>query len=291
MSKTSLALMSGAILLSLTSRVAMATEEIDVHLLQQVRISRRIVDFTGREATGHSPMRVVFAKDRARLEITDGIRVTTYIVHLGTKEQLVYTIDEESRAYEKKSFTELKNVWLSLNELLLDDIANVPLGHPQRAELIDDLTDGPSKWEEIYKLPDTEHKRELLRRYSLPSEPPSIRVQMQPEPLKRLGYDCRRYISYENDKMRDWAHLVPAISFDRRYLEFMELLGWLTPKLVTELSKAEIIGLPIESRIFMRNGDSVEINTLSIKSQKVAKSLFEIPEGYTLRKTRAHRGL
>ena len=63
------------------------------------------------------------------------------------------------------------------NELYLEQIEGAPLAHPRRAQLIDELTDGPRKWEEIWKLPPGEGRTRLIAKYRLPDEPPVIEVK------------------------------------------------------------------------------------------------------------------
>ena len=114
---------------------------------------------------------------------------------------------------------------------------------------------------------------------------------------KVAGVECRRYESLENGRATDRARIAEDMPFDRRYYEFMELTGWIGPELADGLRKAKGVkrgkGVPLETTMHFRTGGSVEIRTKSVTpadepaGKELDIKLFEVPEGYTERKSKS----
>lgn len=224
-------------------------------------------------------MTVFLAGRRARIAHEDG---TATIVRLRSEEML--EVDDLLKCYERKTFDGLRRQWRMLNALLLEQIEGAPPGHPRRAELIDQLTDGPAKWQEIWRLPPGGPRERLLAKYRLPERSPRIEVRTARETKEIGGQECRRYASLEDGKVVDWAYLAAGIRLHPGYYEFMELAGWIGPDLAKGLKRARL--LPLESVVHMRDGREIELRTISVAPRELDPSLFEIPEGYTERKAK-----
>ncbi len=225
-------------------------------------------------------MTLFIAGDRARLELDNG---DVTIVRL--REGEIFEIDDLLKCYDKKLFRKLRAQWKTVNALRLEQIEGTPLGHARRAELVDMLTDGPEKWREIWKLPRGEARAALIRKYNLPDDEPRIEVRRTRERKEIAGRDCQRWESTENGEVADWAYLAVRIRFDPRYYEFMELMGWIGPQLASALRRAKL--LPLESVMNLRDGGKVEIATQAVTERDLDASLFEVPEGFKERKSKA----
>jgi hypothetical protein len=225
-------------------------------------------------------MTVYIAGDRARLELENG-EIT--IVRL--REGEILEIDDLLGCYDRKHFRKLRKQWRTVNALRLEQIEGTPLGHPRRAELVDMLTDGPEKWREIWRLPKGKARAALISKYRLPDNPPKIEVRRTKEKKKVAEVDCQRWESTEDGEVADWAYLAVRIRFDPRYYEFMELMGWIGPELAAALRRVKL--LPLESVMNLRDGGTVEIETQSITERGLDASLFEVPEGFKERKSKA----
>jgi hypothetical protein len=226
-------------------------------------------------------MTVYVAGDRARLEFVNSGEIM--IVRL--REGEILEIDDLLGCYDRRLFRKLREQWKTVNALRLEQIDGTPLGVPRRAKLVDMLTDGSDKWREIWKLPMGEARAALIRRYNLPDDEPRIEVRRTRERKEIAGRDCQRWESTENGEVADWAYLAVRIRFDARYYEFMELKGWIGPQLATALRRAKL--LPLESVMNLRDGGKVEISTQSIAERDLDTSLFEVPEGFKERKSKA----
>lgn len=218
---------------------------------------------------------VYISGPRARLEEASG---DVTIVRLDRSEAL--QLDLLLKSYKRKTFKELKTQWKTLNALLLEQIAGTPLGHPRRAELVDQLTDGPEKWREIWKLPPGEARSRLIERYGLTPDPPVVEIRPTGKTKNIAGVECLEYASFENGELRDWAYLAQDLPFDRRYYEFMELWGWLGPELAGELAKLRRGGLPLATLMRSRGGREIEIFTEELRETNLDADLFELPEGF-----------
>jgi hypothetical protein len=225
-------------------------------------------------------MTVLLAGDRGRLEREDG---TVVVVRLDRQEMV--ELDLLLRAYERRSFRELREQWRQLNALLLEDIENTPPAHPARAELVDRLDNGPEKWRDIWRLPPGPGRSRLIAKYNLPDEPPEIEVRRTRETRLVAGLECRVYESLEDGRARDRASLAESVPFDRRYYEFMELSGWIGPELAEGLKRAR--GLPLETTMRRRDGTVIELRTEAVTERELDTSLFEVPEGFRERRRRS----
>jgi hypothetical protein len=226
-------------------------------------------------------MTVYIAGDRARLELGNSGEVT--IVRL--REGEILEIDDLLGCFDRKLFRKLRAQWRTVNALRLEQIEGTPLGHPRRAELVDLLTDGPEKWREIWKLPKGKARAALIEKHNLPDDPPKIEVRCTKERKKVAEVDCQRWESTEDGEVADWAYLAVRIRFDPRYYEFMELMGWIGPELASALRRVKL--LPLESVMNLRDGGKVEIETQSVTERDLDATLFEVPEGYKERKSKA----
>ncbi len=266
----SVALLAGTVVLAATVRG---------HKIRQELITRA-PRADGTVRVRRERMTVHLAGDKARLGREDG---TVTIVRLRPGE--IVEIDDLLKSYERKSFKRLRRQWAALNALLLEQIEGTPLGHPRRAELIDQLTDGREKWGEIWKLPEGEGRARLIRKYGLPEKPPKIEVRAAKEIGEIAGRDCRLYEALEDGRVTDLAYLALRIPFDRRYYEFMELAGWIGPELAKGLRRAR--GLPLRTLMRVRGGGEIELRTESVTRGEFKVSLFEIPDGYKERRPKA----
>lgn len=272
---TGLAVLAGAVLSAGTVR----GHEISQELIERTPRS------DGTTRVRRERMTVYLVRNRARIEREDG---TALVVDLDRK--VTIKLDTVAKSYKRKTFKQLREQWEMLNAILLEQIAAIPLGHPRRAEFIDRLTDGPEKWDLIYELPEGEPRAALLKKYRLPEKPPKIEVRAakgtKDNGTKEIAAQkCRRYEALENGKVRDWAYVAPALPFDRRYYEFMRLIGWIGRELAKGLEAAK--GLPLWTMMHIRGGGEVEIRTLSVTPRDLDASLFEIPDGYKERKRKA----
>ena len=225
-------------------------------------------------------MTVYLAGDRARLEHKESGEIT--IVRL--REGEILEIDDLLGCYDRKLFRKLRKQRQMQNALLLEQIAGTP-SHLERAELIENLQNGPEKWREIWKLPKGEARAALVKNYNLPDKPPRIEVRRTKEKKKVAGVDCQRWESTEDGEVADWAYLAARIRFDPRYYEFMEFVGWVGPELAEGLRRAK--RLPLESVMHLHDGGTVEIETQSVTERDLDTALFEVPEGYKERKPKA----
>lgn len=234
----------------------------------------------GAPKESRSPKRVLIAGGRARLEEETG-EVT--IVRLDRGE--VTRLDVLLKCYDRATFKRLRRRWREANSMLLEQIEETPLSHPQRGRLIDELTGGPDKWREVWKLPDGPDRDVLIKKYDLPPEPPEIDIRPAGEEKEIAGARCLKYVAFENGEARDSAWIAPEIAFDRRYYEFMELSGWIGPELARHLNK--IRGLPVQTEMLVRGGGRVLVFTSSLRRAAFDEALFEVPPGYTERKARS----
>jgi len=265
-------------LATLAAAVAMAATVHGYEIKQTLVARSPVVD--GKVRVKRQKITLYIAGDKARLELDNG-EVT--IVRL--REGEILEIDDLLGCYDRKLFRKLRAQWKTLNALRLEQIGGTPLGHPRRAQLVDMLTDGPEKWREIWKLPKSEARAGLIKKYSLPDAPPVIKVRRAKDAKEIAGVDCRRWESTENGEVADWAYLAVRIRFDPRYYEFMEIMGWIGPELAGALRRVKL--LPLESVMKLRDGGTVEIKTLSVTERDLDASLFEVPEGFKERKSRA----
>lgn len=244
-------------------------------------VLRREVQPDGSVRQTRQPVTVFLAGDRARLEEASG---DVTIVRLDRGE--VLQLDTLLKSYRRKTFKELRTQWRTLNALLLEQIEGTPLGHPRRAELVDQLADGPDKWREIWKLPPGEHRSRLVERYKLPPEPPVVEIRSTGETKIIAGRTAVRHVAVENGEPRDWAYLATDLAFDRRYYEFLELWGWLAPELASKLSRLRGAGLPLATMMRSRAGGELEVVTEKLQERELDAGLFEVPEGFVEQKPR-----
>jgi len=268
-----------AILVGAAVSAAVEPAPVRGHELRQT-VTTREPAADGKERLTRSTMRVYLAGDRARLEEDNG-EVT--VVRLDRGE--VIRLDVLLESYDRKTLKQLRDGWRLENAIQLEQIESVPPNHPRRAQLVDMLTDGPSKWREIWKLPDGPARERLVRKYGLPERPPTVRVRTTEEKRAVAGQECLRYEALEDDRLASWAYVGPGLPFDRRYYEFMEYEGWVGAELAAELRNVR--GLPLESVLRYRSGVTVEFTTGDISPRDLAPALFEVPEGYKERESRA----
>ncbi|MHC4202470.1 MAG: hypothetical protein ACYSU0_20965 [Planctomycetota bacterium] len=221
-------------------------------------------------------MTVYLAGDKARIEREDG---TALVVDLG--KQVTIELDTVVRSYKRLTFKQRRAQREMLDADVLDQIAAIPLGHPRRAESVDRLTDSPEKWDLIYELPAGEPRAALLRKYRLPEEPPKVEVRAAEETKEIAAQKCRRYEALEDGKVRDWAYVAVRLPFDKRYYEFMQLVGWIGRELAKGLEAAS--GLPLHTIMHVRDGGEIEIRTESVTPRELDEALFDVPDGYRKR--------
>lgn len=246
-------------------------------------IGGKIVDgkvVGGKVRVTREKMTVYVAGDKARLEFENG-EVTIVLLRKGE----ILKIDDVLESYDRKLFRKLRKQWRMQNTIHLEQIAGTPISHPNRVKLIELLHDSTEKWQEIWKLPEGDARAALIKKYGLPDKPPDIKVQRTRKTKKIAGIDCLRWESTEDGEVADWAWLAVKIRFDPRYYEFMEFVGWISPDLARGLRRAK--RLPLESVMHLRDGSTVTIETQSIKERDLDTSLFEVPEDYNERKSRA----
>ena len=227
---------------------------------------------------------VSIAKDRARLCYETGEHV---IVRLDRGE--VIQLDILLKNFKVKSFDDLRRAWEIANEMYLEGIEGAPLNHPRRVQMIDELTDGPQKWAEVWKLPPGEGRAHLIAKYRLPEEPPVIEVRRATETKTICDVETRRYESLENGKPMAWAFLAPSLPFDTRYFEFMELQQWILPELSEKLRERRMrkAGMPLETVMMTRSGAEVRVVTKSVTAAEFDDALFRTPADYKEQKTKS----
>jgi hypothetical protein len=227
---------------------------------------------------------VSIAGTKARLCYETGEHV---IVRLDRGE--VIQLDILLRNYKKKTFDDLRAAWEIANEMYLEQIEGAPLAHPRRADLIDELTDGPQKWAEIWKLPPGDGRSRLIAKYRLPEEPPVIEVRKAAETKKVCDTNTQRYESLENGKPMAWAYLARSLPFDTRYFEFMELQRWILPELSAKLRERRMrkAGMPLETVMKTRGGAEVRVVTKSVRAAQLEDGLFEVPTSYKEQKSKS----
>jgi hypothetical protein len=260
---TGLALLAGA---------ALSASTTSGHEIRQVLITRT-PQSDGTVRVRRERMKVYLAGKRARIDRQDG---TALIVDLDKK--VTIELDTVARSYKRLTFKQRREQWAMLNTDLLEQIDAIPLGHRYRAQLIDDLTDGPDKWGLIYGLPPGKARAALLKKYRLPEKPPKIEVRAAEETKEIAGQKCRRYEALEDGKVRDWAYVTVEIPFDKRYYEFMQLIGWIGRELAKGLEAAK--GLPLHTIMHIRGGGDIEISTEAVTPRELDEALFKIPDGY-----------
>lgn len=268
--------MTGAVILA---GVVLSARTVGGHEIEQ-EIIERTPRADGTTRVRRERMTVHLAGDKARIDREDG---TALIVDLGKR--VMIQLDTLVKSYTRSSFKQLREDRERLNAILLDQIADIPLGHPRRAELVDQLTDGPEKWRQIWDLPEGGPRAALVRKYRLPEKPPKIEVRAAKETKDIAAQKCRRYEALEDGKVRDWAYLAPRLPFDARYYEFMRLIGWIGRELAKAL--ARVRGLPVWTIMHVRDGGEIEIRTRSVAPRELDASLFEIPPGYKEPKPKA----
>ena len=218
-------------------------------------------------------MTVYLAGKRARIDRQDG---TALIVDLGKK--VTIELETVGRSYKLLTFKQRRAQREMLDADLLDQIAAIPLGHPRRAESIDRLTDSPEKWDLLYQLPAGEPRAALIKKYRLPEKPPKVEVRAAAETKEIAAQKCRRYEALEDGEVRDWAYVAVRLPFDKRYYEFMQLVGWIGRELAKGLEAAS--GLPLHTIMHVRDGGEIEIRTESVTARELDEALFDIPDGY-----------
>ena len=260
---TGLAILAGAVLSVSTT----GGHEISQELIERAPRS------DGKTRVRRERMKVYLAGKRARIERENG---NALVVDLGKK--VTIELDTVARSYKRLTFKQRRQQWAMLNTDLLEQIDAIPLGHRYRAQLIDDLTDGPDKWGLIYGLPAGEPRAALLKKYRLPEKPPKVEVRAAEGTKEIAARKCRRYEALENGEVRDWAYVAVEIPFDKRYYEFMQLVGWIGRELAKGLEAAK--GLPLHTIMHIRDGGDIEIRTESVTPRELDEALFDIPDGY-----------
>jgi hypothetical protein len=224
---------------------------------------------------------VYLAGDRARLEDDYG---EVLIVRLDRSE--VIEIDDVMENYERKTFDKLRAQWKSINAQLLEQIEETPPTRvADRADIVDQFTNGEEKWEQIWGLPEGPERERLVRKYCLPDAPPEVEVSVTDEEKKILDKECVRYEAAEDGVVTDSAWIAVKLRFDARYYEFMELWGWVGKALAEALR--EVKGLPLGTSMRLRTGVEIELRTKSIREEELDESLFELPTGYVERKKKS----
>jgi hypothetical protein len=209
---------------------------------------------------------------------------TVSVIRLGTHE--VIRLDPDFRSYDRKAFGDPREEWQRLNRMYLDEIEQVPLNQPgRRARLIDELTDGPEKWRQVWALPAGPERKALVEKYRLPEEPPVVELRRTGGRREICGVECVKYEALENGEVTDSAWIAPRLPFDRRFYDFMELWGWLGPELAEMLRGVR--GLPLATVKRARDGVEVEITAVALDRRDLDAGLFEPPEGYVERKARS----
>ena len=254
--------------------------EIQGYVLEQEIVTRTPrADGTLREVVERKT--VYLAGDRARLEDEYG---EALIVRLDRRE--VIEIDDVLENYERKTFKKLRARWKSINAQLLEQVEETPPTRvADRADIIDQFTNGEEKWQQVWDLPEGPERERLVRKYCLPDDPPEVEVSVTEEKKKILDRECVRYEAAEDDVVTDSAWIAVKLRFDASYYEFMELRGWLGKALAEALR--EVKGLPLWTSMRLRTGFEIELRTKSIREEKLDESLFEVPAGYTERKRRS----
>jgi hypothetical protein len=275
--------------LATLATMAVMASTVRGYVVEQTLVTRtpvaqsKIVDgkvIPGKDSVDRTKMTVYIARDKARIE-----RENDEVMIILLRKGEILKIDDVLECYDRKLFRKLRKQQKMQNALMLEQIAGTPIGHPRRAELIEKLHDSPEKWQEIWKLPEGDVRAALIKKYGLPDMPPNIKVQRTKQKKEIAGIDCQRWESTEDGEVADWAYLATRIKFDPRYYEFMELMGWIGPDLASALRRAK--RLPLESVMHLRDGSTVTIKTQSVTERDLDTSLFEVPEDYNERKSRA----
>jgi hypothetical protein len=253
---------------------------IEGYVLEQEIITRSPrADGTLREVVERKT--VYLTSDRARLENEYG---EALIVRLDRRE--VIEIDDVMENYQRKTFDKLKAQWKSINAQLLEQVEETPPARvADRADIIDQFTNGEEKWRLIWDLPEGPERERMVRKYCLPDAPPEVEVSVTDEKKKILGRECVRYEAAEDDVVTDSAWIAVKLHFDARYYEFMELWGWLGKALAEALP--EVKGLPLVTSMRLRTGAEIEVRTKSIREEKLDELLFEVPGKYVERKRKS----
>jgi hypothetical protein len=236
-------------------------------------------DGAPRERVAREAKTLYLVRDRARLRDETG--EGTLVVRLDRGE--VYVLDEMFMSYDRRTFDAMRREWTLRNALQLEQVRALPPDHPDRADIVDLLEDGPEKWREIRALADGPARDALLGKYALPPREPVVEVRASEETKTIAGHECRRYEGLDDGRVTSWAYVAPALPFDPRYYEFMELSQWIGPELAARLRRVR--GLPLESAILYRTGVRFELATTSVVERELDESLFDV-EGLTERKTK-----
>ncbi|MBN1809894.1 MAG: DUF4412 domain-containing protein [Planctomycetes bacterium] len=219
------------------------------------------------------------APRRIRLDSPDG----TYLL-LDFDKGVLYEVDGLLQSYTERDIRNFEEKWRKANSMLLRQIEGVPEGHSRRAELIDRLSDGPAKWQMIWKMKDGEKKTELLRKYFLPPAPPKVTVEKTSEKKNIAGYDCVLYRVMEGDQVRSYAWIAPAVPLEKDLAEFLKVTGIIEENIAGEL--ARIKGFPIEYGMYWRNGRVEKTVTTKASKKKTDRGVFDLPENFVKQKTR-----
>jgi len=213
------------------------------------------------------------APQRIRLDHTDG----SFLL-LDFDKDMLYDVDTLLKNYQEKDIRNFEQKWQKANEILLKQVEGVPENHPRRGELIDQLSDGPSKWNMIWKLPAGKAKDDLLAKYNLTPEPPVVTVEKTTEKKLIAGYECQLFRVLENGKLRSFAWVAPDVPLEKDLAEFLRVTGIVEENIAKELSK--IRGFPLEYAMFWRDGRLEHTVTAASEKKNLDKDFFEVPKGF-----------
>jgi len=208
----------------------------------------------------------------------------TYLL-LDFDKGVLYEVDGLLKSYSEKDIRNFEARWKKANSILLKQIEGVPENHPRRAELIEQLTDGPSKWELIWKMPPGAARDNLIARYNLPPEPPVVSVEKTTEVRDVAGYRCTFYRVLENERLRSFAWVAPDVPLEKDLAEFLKVTGIIEKTIAVELAKVR--GFPLEYAMHWRDGRLEHTVSVSSEKKQLPRSFFEIPKDFVKQEARS----
>jgi len=256
--------------------LAVMSSALDARSAETIILSQKVHEYLSAddEIPKRTSMQTLYiSPGRIRLDNSDG----TYQL-IDFDKGLLYDVDTLLKSYSERDIRNFEARWQKINSLLLKQIEGVPENHPRRAELVDQLTDGPSKWDMIWKLRDSPAKDALLKKYYLPPKPPVVEVVKTGEKKTIAGYECILYKVMEDGKLRSYAWVAPKVPLEKDLAEFLKVTGIIEETIAKELMKVK--GFPIEYGMYWRNGRVEKTVTDSAEKKDKDKSFFEIPEQY-----------
>ena len=239
----------------------------DVTLEQRVVTTRPLADGSRGRSVRRRTIRLKGRKARS-----DDDSGETVVLLLDRKQ--MYTMDNLVKTYRVRNFEEAEKMGTIQEDLMVEQIKRDPR-HSKRIQLIDKLSDGPTKWKMIREHLTGDYQKRMLEKYGLRLKPPVIEVTGTTETKYICNYKCRKYIAKEDGEEMSSAWVTEKLELEPELYMFLEKTGIISHDLAEKLKTIE--GLPLAYNVSARNGRITETTTLAVDLRKVDNEYYRVP--------------